>query len=271
MPSGKKSKQARRTAAAPPPVVSKGGIRRRQADPRVLWGVGGVLALVVVAIVLAVVLTGGKSSSASDAPTVGSLTNALPGASDVHNDLKGIPQTGMTLGSAKAPVTMTQYIDLQCPICREFESVVMPDVIKKYVRTGKVRVDTRVLKFIGPDSEKARKAMLASAKQNKAYNFALVLYANQGTENTGWLTDSFLNQIGGSVPGLKVRQMRSDMSSSSVSSQGSEMDKQGAKDKVPGTPTLYVGKTGTKGTVVALANADDEATLTKAIESALNS
>ena len=61
------------------------------------------------------------------------------------------------------------------------------------------------------------------------------------------------------------------MSSSSVSSQGSEMDKQGAKDKVPGTPTLYVGKTGTKGTVVALANADDEATLTKAIESALNS
>ena len=50
----------------------------------------------------------------------------------------------------------------------------MPNVIKKYVRTGKVRVDTRVLKFIGPDSEKARKAMLAAAKQNKAYNFALV-------------------------------------------------------------------------------------------------
>ena len=258
-------------AAAPPPVVSKGGTRRRQADPRILWGGAGVIALVVIAIVLAVVLTGGKSSSASDAPVVGSLANALPGASEVNNDLKGIPQGGMTLGSAKAPVTMTQYIDLQCPICREFESVVMPDVIKKYVRTGKVKVDTRVLKFIGPDSVKARKAMLASAKQNKAYNFALVLYANQGTENTGWLTDSFLNQIAGSVPGLRVRQMRSEMGSSSVSSQADEMDKQGTADKVPGTPTIYVGKTGTKGTVVALANADDEATLTKALESALNS
>jgi len=270
MPSGKKSKEARRAAAAPPPVVSKGGVRRRQANPRVLWGVAGVVALVVVAIVLAVVLTGGKDS-ASSAPAVGSLANALPGASEVNDDLKGIPQNGMTLGSAKAPVTMTEYIDLQCPICREFESVVMPNVIKKYVRTGKVRVDTRVLKFIGPDSEKARKAMLASAKQNKGYNFALVLYANLGTENTGWLTDSFLNQIGASVPGLKVRQMRSEMGSSDVSSQGSQMDKQGETDKVPGTPTIYVGKTGSKGTVVALANADDEATLTQAIESALNS
>jgi protein-disulfide isomerase len=271
MPSGKKSKEARRAAAAPPPVVSKGGTRRRQANPRVLWGIAGVVALVVIAIVLAVVLTGGNDSSASDAPAVGSLANALPGASEVDADLKGIPQRGMTLGSAKAPVTMTEYIDLQCPICREFESVVMPDVIKKYVRTGKVRVDTRVLKFIGPDSEKARKAMLASARQNKAYNFALVLYANQGTENTGWLTDSFLNQIAASVPGLKVRQMRDEMGSSTVSSQGDQMDKQGDTDKVPGTPTIYVGKTGSKGTVVALANADDSASLTKAIESALNS
>jgi protein-disulfide isomerase len=271
MPSGKKSKEARRAAANPPPVVSKGGVRRRQADPRVLWGGAAVLALIVVAIVLAVVLTGGKSSSSASAPTVGSLANALPGASEVNDELKGIPQSGMTLGAPKAPVTMTEYIDLQCPICREFESVVMPEILTKYVKTGKVRVETRVLKFIGPDSEKARKAMIAAAKQNKAYNFALVLYANQGTENTGWLTDDFLNQIAGSVPGLRVREMLSEMGSSSVSSAGDEMDKQGSKDKVPGTPTIYVGKTGSKGTVVNLASADDEAGLSQAIENALNS
>jgi protein-disulfide isomerase len=271
MPSGKKSKQARRAAAAPPPVVSKGGVRRRQANPRVLWGVGGVIVLVVVAIVLAVVLTGGKDSSSSNAPAVGSLSNALPGAAEVNDELKGIPQNGMSLGAAKAPVTLTEYVDLQCPICREFESVVMPNVIEKYVKTGKVRVDTRVLKFIGPDSEKGRKAMLAAAKQNKAYNFALVLYANQGTENTGWLSDDFLNQIAGSVPGLRVRELRSEMDSSSISAQGDDMDKQGEKDQVPGTPTIYVGKTGTKGTIVALKSADDEATLTQAIDDALNS
>jgi protein-disulfide isomerase len=221
--------------------------------------------------VLAVVLTGGKSSSNTSAPAVGSLTNALPGASEINSELKGIPQNGMSLGAAKAPVTLLEYVDLQCPICREFESVVMPNIIEKYVKPGKLRIETRVLKFIGPDSDKARKAMLAAAKQNKAYDFALVLYANQGTENTGWLSDEFMNQIAGSVPGLRVREMLSEMNSSSVSSQADEMDKQGAADKVPGTPTLYVGKTGTKGTVVNLATADDEQGLSQAIENALNS
>jgi protein-disulfide isomerase len=268
VPSGKKSKQARRTAAvaAPPPVVSKGSGRRRQADPRVLWIAAGVVAVVVIGIVLGVVFTGGNSNSAAkNLPVTGSLQNSLPGSADIAAQLKGIPQEGMTLGNPKAPVTMTQYIDLQCPICREFETATMPDVLKNYVRTGKLRIETRVLKFIGPDSLKARDAMLAAAKQNKAYNFALVLYANQGTENTGWLTDSMLAQIASSVPGLKVQQLWVDRKSSAVSDQGAKFDAQGTADQVPGTPTLFVGRTGTKGTVVNLANADDYKTLADAI------
>jgi hypothetical protein len=38
---------------------------------------------------------------------------------------------------------------------------------------------------------------------------------------------------------------------------------------VPGTPTLYVGKSGTKGQVVNLQSATDEQTLTAAIDDAL--
>jgi protein-disulfide isomerase len=272
MPSGKKSKQARRAAAtAPPPVVSKGGTRRRQADPRVLWGAAGLLALIVIGVVLGVVLSGGGSSKPSaDVPSVGTLKDALPGAADVHAELQGIPQKGMTLGNPNAPVTLLEYVDLQCPICREFEGTVMPDIIPKYVKTGKVKVETRVLKFIGPDSDKARKAMLAAAKQNKAYNFALVLYANQGTENTGWLTNDFLSQIAASVPGLRVNELFDEMDSSSVRSLGSEMDAQGDTDKVPGTPTLYVGKSGTKGKVVNLSSASDTQGLSKALDDALS-
>ena len=104
-------------------------------------------------------------------------------------------------------MTLVEYIDLQCPICREFETTVMPDVIAKYVRTGKVKVEARVLEFIGPDSSAARNAMLAAAEQNKAFNFSQVLYANQGTENTGWLTDDMIAQIAASVPGMKVHEL----------------------------------------------------------------
>jgi len=251
MPSGKKSKQARRAAAAaPPPVVSKGGRRRRQADPKILAIAVAVLVLAGVGIGLGVALSGGDSSASGTTPTIGNAATGLPGAPDINAELEGIPQKGLTLGSAKAPVTLTEYVDLQCPVCRAFETTVMPDIIDTYVRPGKLRIETRVLKFIGPDSLKAREAMLAAAKQNKAYEFALVLYANQGTENTGWVTDDMLRQIAASVNGLNVPTLMNDRGDSSVTKLGDTFDRQATADKVPGTPTVYVGKTGTKGDVV---------------------
>ena len=126
-----------------------------------------------------------------------------------------------------------------------------------------------MLQFIGPDSLKARNAMLAAAEQNKAYDFSQVLYANQGTENTGWVTDDMLAQIAASVPGMKVHELLDAQSSSAVKALGTKFDTQAKADKVPGTPTLYVGKSGTKGQVVNLQSATDEQTLTAAIDAAL--
>ena len=152
MPSGKKSKQMRRVAAAPPPVQSKGGLRRRQANPKVLAIVGAVVVLAAIGIALAVTLGGGsKKAATSDYPAIGTLTNALPAASDVNVLFKGIPQKGMTLGYTQAPVTMVEYIDLQCPFCQQFETQVMPSIVENYVKTKKVKVEVRVLDFIGPD------------------------------------------------------------------------------------------------------------------------
>src|ERR1700690_2002188 len=139
MASGKKSREARRAAATkPPPVQSKGGTRARQASPKVLGAAAGIVILIVIAVVLAVVLTGGKKSSLpKNVPTVGSIADGLPGSAEVAALFKGIPQKNLVLGSAFAPVTMVEFIDLQCPICQEFETTVMPDIIPKYVRTGK--------------------------------------------------------------------------------------------------------------------------------------
>ena len=188
MPSGKKSKQLRRAAqSVPPPVASKGSGRRRQASPRVLMAGAGGVAVVVVVVVLAIVLSGGGGSSGipKNVQTFGSLASGLPGAADVQSMYKGIPQKGFFLGSSFAPVQMVIFIDLQCPICQEFETTVMPSIIPKYVRTGKVKVDVRPWAFIGPDSFRGQAAMLAAAQQNKGFNYASILYDNQGTENTG--------------------------------------------------------------------------------------
>jgi protein-disulfide isomerase len=63
-----------------------------------------------------------------------------------------------------------------------------------------------------------------------------------------------------------VRQLWADRNSSAVKDLGAKFDAQGQADKVPGTPTLYVGKTGTKGHVVNIASADDYKTLANAID-----
>src|SRR4029077_3739240 len=115
MPSGKKSKQMRRAASAPPPIQSKGGgRRRRQANPRVLMIGGGFAVLAIIGIVLGIVLSGGGSKSVGGFPTVGSPAIGRAAPADVEAQFKGIPQNGLTLGKPDAPVTLVEYIDLQC-------------------------------------------------------------------------------------------------------------------------------------------------------------
>lgn len=44
------------------------------------------------------------------------------------------------LGRANAPVTMVEFIDLQCPFCRRFQSTTLAEIKKDYIDTGKVRL-----------------------------------------------------------------------------------------------------------------------------------
>lgn len=204
----------------------------------------------IVAIVLGIVLTRGGSKVDASVPTIGSLESGLPGAPEVAAMYKGIPQKGLFLGSPFAPVQMVVYIDLQCPICQTFETSSLPTLIKKYVRPGKVRIETKPWAFIGPDSFRGQDAMIAAAKQNKAYNFASVLYANQGTENTGWLDDNMIASIAASVPGMRVHDLLAEQSSGEIKKEADAVAAAAETDKVTGTPTIFVGKNGTKPALV---------------------
>ena len=253
MPSGKRARQQRREAGVkPPPAVRSKGASRgprgpRQASPRALAIGGGVLAAIVVVVVLALVLSGGKSSGIpKNTPAVGSSTgaNALPGAKDIASLYKGIPQEGFYLGKPNAPVQMIMFIDLQCPVCQDFEVNDLPQIVDKYVRTGNVRIWLRPWAFIGPDSFKGQDFAMAAAKQNKLYQFAGVLYDNQGAENSGWMSDSILASIAASVDGLDVPKLFSDRSSSATKNEVKQVDTEATQKKVSGTPTIFVGKAG---------------------------
>ena len=93
------------------------------------------------------------------------------------------------LGNPNAPVTMQEFADLQCPGCDQYMTTAFPDIVRQYVRTGKVKVEWKGIAFIGPDSEKGLRFVNAAGQQDKLWNVAELIYRNQGTENSGWVTN----------------------------------------------------------------------------------
>ena len=268
MPSGKQSKRQRRAArTGPPPVQRKG--RRRQASRRALLTAAAVIVLAAIGVTLGVVLNAG--SSKASVPARGSLVNALPGAADVQRLLKGIPQRGNVLGSQSAPVTLVEYIDLQCPFCQQFETQAMATVIGKYVRTGKVKIEARPIAFIGPDSQSGRAAAIAAGEQNKLFNFTQILYLNQGGENSGWLSSQMITSAAASIPGLDVSRLVACANSDAVKEQAGALDKHAVADNVRATPTILVGKSTGVLRQVALKSPSDPQSVASAIDAALRS
>ena len=264
MTSGKKARQERQ-AVKRPPVRSTGG--GRSASPKVLAIVAVVIALAAVAAVAAFALVGRGSSSSSVSTSTSGLST-LPDAEAVIKGFNGIRQQGDVLGSPGAPVTMVQYIDLQCPVCRAYETEVMPTIVQRYVRQGKLKVITRPVTFIGSDSETGRRAALAAALQNRMAQFNQLLYFNQGAENSGWLADDLVTAAYASIPGLNVQQALNSRNSSAVVAQTRTVDQQVKSDNVLGTPTVFVGKTGGKLTNISPGGAPDVATVEAAIKRA---
>jgi protein-disulfide isomerase len=233
---------------------------------------GGVVLIAVIAIVLGVVLSGGsKKTSTGNFPKVGSADwpGALAGSTDVRTLFKGIPQSGLILGNPNAPATLTEFIDLQCPVCQEFETTQMPTLIQKYVRTGKLNIRMEPWSILSPpDSPRGQAATIAASLQNKAFQFAQLLYDNQGTENTGWLTEDIVGSAASSVDGMVPQRVLDEQSSSRVKSTASVVDNTAAKQGYNSTPTLLLNHKGQKAHVVAR-SLPDAATLQSQIESAI--
>jgi protein-disulfide isomerase len=247
-------------------VRSKG--QRRHASPRVLIAASAFLLLIVLGVVLGFTLSGGGGSSAT-VPSRGSLTNTLPGASEVEQLLKGIPQHGNVLGKATAPATLVEYVDVQCPYCQQFETQAMPTLIERYVRTGKAKLELRAIAFIGPDSQVGRAAVIAAGRQNKLFDFAQLLYLNQGTENTGWLNDDLITATAASIPGFNVPQLLDQRTAAATDKLARSFDQLATRDEVNSTPTILVGKRGGALRQVTLASPADSQSVAAALDNAL--
>src|SRR5262245_9076900 len=224
--------------------------------------------LVAGAIILTAVLGSRDSSSpmvTTEAPAE-SVGVQVDGVADTLALLEGIPQAGTTLGNPKAPVTLVEYADLQCPYCAHFANEQFPGIVRDYVRTGKVKMIFRGLTFVGPDSEKALDTALAAGQQKRLWHVVELLYANQGGENEGWVSDELLNSVGESVPGLSVHTMLESRSDPAIADERANAQAHATMAGVTGTPTFSVGPT---GGALELVGSSEEQDLRSALDAAL--
>jgi protein-disulfide isomerase len=198
---------------------------------------------VVAALIAASVLRSGGDNGDSAATTAATETTGTTGSNTANPALAlvaGIPQNGTVLGKSGATVRMLQFEDLQCPICKRYTDDAFPAVVNEYVRTGRIKIDFRGLAFLGPDSLKALKIAMAAGLQNKLWQVVGLFYANQGAENSGWVTDSLIDQILAEVPGLDAAKVKVDAKSAKVANQIAAVQAEATKLGVQGTPWFYL-------------------------------
>jgi protein-disulfide isomerase len=210
---------------------------KKQRIKRLLQ-LGAALAAAAVIVVVAIVI-----SSGGDDKKGGSPTGDVNGSDQTAKLLEGIPQKGSTLGDPKAPVTVTEFADLQCPFCKDYTVNQFPGLVGKYVRTGKVKMVFKNYAFLGPDSLTAARAAEAAGKQNKLWQFIEVFYNNQGEENTDYVTDAFLKKIAGGA-GVDSAKLLTDRQDPNIDTAIAKAQQDAQQAGVNSTPTFLIQKAG---------------------------
>ncbi len=203
---------------------------------------GGTVVGAVVVVVAAIAISSGGSTAQAVKPNSPAAKKAQ---TTVNGLLAGIPQQGATLGSPSAKVTLTEYGDLVCPVCKSFALGAENQLIANEVKSGKVKIVYKPLETASQAANHAmfvpgQAAMLAAGDQKKGWNYIELFYHEQGDETDSYVTDNYLDGLAEQIPELKFNQWSSDRQSSTLSSQVTADETAAAAAGFNSTPTLVI-------------------------------
>jgi protein-disulfide isomerase len=226
---------------------------------KLLLQIGSAAAFLAVAVVLVLIVLSANDSSGGD-------TN-LEDVGLVSGELKGIPQSGMTLGEPQAKVTLLEFGDLQCPVCKGFSEEVIPDVIDSKVRSGKAKIEFDNYTIISQESIPAGAAAIAAGRQGRGWSYIELFYRNQGPEDSGYVTDAFLTEIAKGAGVRSITEWNKDRRSAKVLKEVEGTTAEAQRLGFTGTPSFAVEGPGTKG-IETLGTPGSAGALEEAIEGA---
>jgi protein-disulfide isomerase len=192
-------------------------------------------------------LTGGALAQRPLPPRQIAVHAGASTISAVERLLDGIPQVGDALGRAHAPVTLQVFGDLECPICKEFALGAEPGLIRRYVRTGKLKIEALSMESATHEVETFRNqqiAALAAGRQDRMWYFIELFYREQGEEGSGYVTEAYLQGLAQQVPGLDLSMWNAARNEPALEEELNRSERIADRWGFPGTPSFLIGRTG---------------------------
>ena len=201
---------------------------------------------IAVGLVIALIIVQQVTKGDSNRPDPNNLT----GLAEVQAEFSGLTETKGTIGKSSATVTITEYGDLRCPMCKTFDNDVVPTLVENFVRSGRAKLRFRVWPILGPNSVTAAQAAYAARQQNALWRYAALTYLNQGDEAQNWFTTAFARSVAEAI-GLDLTRFDKDRASAAANTAIAQVNREATALEFPGTPTIRVSGPGGAETVDA--------------------
>lgn len=143
----------------------------------------------------------------------------------------------MSLGDPNAPVTVVEYMDVECPFCKRYSDRVFPKIVKDYVRSGKVyyRIRHFPLSRAHPHALKGGVAAECAAEQGKFWAFKTV-----ALNNRAFLSNKMILALGRIIDLPDPAKFRRCVRSNKYLNEVKDDYRRGRRKGVSGTPTVFV-------------------------------
>lgn len=140
-------------------------------------------------------------------PFIFAQIGELPTPLDKQLDLSTLIDSGSPFyGNKSAPITIIDFSDFQCHMCKRHVDNTEPELNSTYLQTGKVAYVFKHLPIRGFDSMPAALASQCTKDQGKFWQFHDILFENQGPIDSGWASPDNIRKYASHISGLDMEQ-----------------------------------------------------------------